>query len=137
MSLQAQCKAPHKSDDGKMSPRWKEGIFLGYSRDSNEFVLWSISEAGVARARSIQRRPESVRWDADTLMKINQRPSDVFYRANAPLLDRRDPEAGFEPRVNPEDEPPKTRATATRDMKVTASDIERFGFTEYGCGRRD
>ena len=91
----------------------------------------------IVRVRSIQRRPESARWDADGLMKINRRPNDVFYRAALPTADRREPDTGFEARVNPEDEPPKTRATAGLEMKVTASDIERFGFTEYGCGRCD
>ena len=76
-------KAPQKQSDGKMSPRWKEGIFLGFSRDSNEFVLRNISETSIVRARSIQRFPELARWGADGLVNINQRPSEVFYQGNS------------------------------------------------------
>ena len=43
-------KAPQKSLDGKMSARWSDGLFLGFSRDSNEFVLWNYTEKKIARA---------------------------------------------------------------------------------------
>ena len=57
-------------------------------------------------------------------MAVNQRPCDAFYRATVQLAGRREGEQGFDPRVAPEDEPPKTRASAERDMKVTLGDIK-------------
>jgi hypothetical protein len=30
---------------GKLGSKWKEALFLGYSRDSNEYLVWSIEEA--------------------------------------------------------------------------------------------
>ena len=45
--------------DGKMGARWSEGLFLGFSRDSNEFVLWCQSAKTVVRARSVQRKTGS------------------------------------------------------------------------------
>ena len=54
-----------KQPDGKMDARWKEGAFIGFSRDSNEFILWDIIQKKVTRARSVQRVSESKRWNAE------------------------------------------------------------------------
>lgn len=62
---------------------------------------------------------------------------DSFYRATVPLSNRFDAGQDFEQRLNPEDEPPRTRSTSTRDMKVTLGDLKKFGFTEIGCPRCD
>ena len=130
-------KQPKKTIDGKMSPRWKDGLFLGYSKDSNEFVIWSTHDKVVTRARSIQRRPESERWSPEKLMEVNQRPIDALYRAAQPIADRKEPDRAFDYRPTQEDEGPKTRASNSRDMKVTLGDLKRFGFTEVGCPRCD
>lgn len=129
--------AHQKEKDGKMSAKWGEGVFLGYSRDSNEFIIWSTTTKTVTRARSVQRRPGSVRWSAEELMTLNQRPGDSLYRATVPLETRYEAGQDFEQRLNPEDEPPRTRTTSTRDMKVTLGDLKKFGFTEIGCPRCD
>ena len=39
-------KSAGKSLEGKLGANWKDGIFLGYSRDSNEFILWSVPDTG-------------------------------------------------------------------------------------------
>ena len=111
--------AHQKAADGKMNAKWGEGVFLGYSKDSNEFVLWNTTTRTITRARSIQRRPESARWSAEELMAVNQRPGDSLYRATMPLSGRHEAGQDFEQRLAPEDEVPRTRATSTRDMKVT------------------
>ena len=51
-------KAGQKDLDGKTGAIWSEGLFLGLSRDSNEFDLWSQSKKIVVRARSVQRKME-------------------------------------------------------------------------------
>ena len=129
--------AHQRAADGKLSVKWGEGVFLGYSKDSNEFVLWDIVAKTVTRARSIQRRPESARWSADEPMAINQRPGDSLYRATTPVSGRHEADQGFEQRLAPEDEAPKTRATSSRDMKVTMGDLKKYGYTEIGCPRCD
>ena len=63
-----------KGLEGKLGVRWKEGVFLGYSRDSNEFIIWSIPDKTVLRACSLQRKSESTRWSASALQEANQRP---------------------------------------------------------------
>ena len=54
-----QRKSQDRSLEGKLGSKWKEGIFLGYSRDSNECLLWNSENKGVVKARIIKRKPES------------------------------------------------------------------------------
>ena len=123
--------------EGKLGSKWKEGIFLGYSRDSNEYILWCSESKGVVRARSIQRKPESQRYDPELLGQVNQRPQDVFYRASATPSGRREPQEDLDERLAPDDEPPKTRITGQHDLRVTLQDLRDFGYTELGCQRCD
>ena len=88
--------AVKKEPDGKMSARWKEEAFLGYSKDSNEFILWDITEKTITRARSVQRLSESNRWKADVVVAVNRRPQDTLYRAAAQPTYRGAPEEAFE-----------------------------------------
>ena len=118
-----------------MDARWKEGVFISFSRDSNEFVLWDAIDRKVTRARSVQRVSESKRWNADALVAVNQRPQDTLYRAAAQPIQRGANDDLFAERTAPEDEPPKTRATSIRDLKVTIEDLKRYSPTELGCER--
>ena len=118
-----------------MDARWKEGVFIGFSRDSNEFILWDTIEKKVTRARSVQRISDSKRWNAEVLVAVNQRPQDALYRAAAQPLQRGPADDTFAERTAPEDEAPKTRATSTRDLKVIIEDLKRFQPTELGCER--
>jgi len=130
-------KSPEASLDGKLSPNWKSGIFLGYSRDSNEFVMWNVAAKAIIRTRSVQRKSESDRWDVDGLVGISQRPMDTLYRATATPTGWREPSGDFEQRLAPEDEAPRTRPSVAPDLRVTVKDLEDFGYTEVGCQRCD
>ena len=122
-----------KSADGKMSARWKEGAFLGFSRDSNEFILWDTIEKTVKRSRSVQRVSESKRWNVENLVAVNRRPQDTLYRAAAQPIYRGIEQEELAERRAPEDEAsPRVRATAARDVKVIIEDLKRFGVTELG-----
>ena len=48
-------KGPNSATDGNMGSRWLEGVFLGYSRSSNTYVLATVDH--VSNVRSIYRRP--------------------------------------------------------------------------------
>ena len=90
--------------EGKLGSKWKEALFLGYSRGSNEYLVWSIEDQALVRARSLQRKPSVGRWSSEELMKVNLRPQDAFYRSTAEPTGRREPSQRFEDRVAPEDE---------------------------------
>ena len=44
--------------EGKLAPRWKSGVFLGYSRDSHEYVVWNPVLKELKMSRTLQRLPE-------------------------------------------------------------------------------
>ena len=55
-----------------MGAKWQEGIFVGYNRSSNTFIV--LTEDGRKNVRSINRYPEQTRWSADALAKIKATP---------------------------------------------------------------
>ena len=67
-------KKPETALEGKLGSKWKDGVFLGYSRDSNEYFVWSVEGRTTARSRSQQRKPESERWKPEELAAVSQRP---------------------------------------------------------------
>ena len=122
---------------GKVGSRWREGIFLGCPCDSNRFVLCNISGKTIVRARSVQRKSESARWNADALEEINQRPQDALYRTAAAPTGWRERGEGFERRDAPEDEEPKIRSSSIPDLWITLKDLRDFGSIDVGRQRCD
>ena len=66
--------------DGKLAPKYRDAVFLGYSRDSNEYLLWDIAAKKMIRARGVQRVSESQRWKADALAAVNIKPQGYLHR---------------------------------------------------------
>ena len=52
-------KGPQHAPDGNMGSTGCECVFLGYSRQSNTFIVHTVN--GIIHARSITRRPEGDR----------------------------------------------------------------------------
>ena len=48
--------------EGKLGSKWRPGTFLGYSRDSSEYLVWDMGDQELVRARSLQRKPAGQRW---------------------------------------------------------------------------
>jgi hypothetical protein len=46
--------------DGKAVLRWTRGLFVGRDRKSDEFLF--LTERGLGRSRSVQRKTEKERW---------------------------------------------------------------------------
>ena len=51
---------------------WKEGIWLGHHRSSEEILIGT--DSGVARARTVIRQAEDCRWDADMIKNMKGTP---------------------------------------------------------------
>ena len=66
---------------GKLSARWRPGIFLGHSKDSPEYILWDIDSKTVQASRALNRAPEDERWAVAHVEAINIRPKDTLHRA--------------------------------------------------------
>ena len=61
-----------KIEDKKVSkinlePRFLNGVFLGLSDTSDEFVVWEPNE-GIRKARTIRRRPEEEMFDREGVL---------------------------------------------------------------------
>ena len=61
-------KGPKADERPTLDSRWGHGIWLGLTRHTNEYVLWSGSD--VIHSRSIMRLQKSHRWDLEALQGI-------------------------------------------------------------------
>ena len=64
-----------------MAPRWKPGVFLGYSRDSHEYAVWDIEGLVIEGARSIKKAPPEDRHSLHLIEQVRRRPQDMLQRA--------------------------------------------------------
>ena len=67
-------KGPKHAPDGNIGALGADGIFLGYSRSSNTFVV--ATKDGIVTARSITRKSESDRWLPEHLAGIQEFPAE-------------------------------------------------------------
>jgi hypothetical protein len=63
---------PHAQPDGNMGAVQSEGVFLGYNRSTNTYVLGTAE--GRFESRSVSRRPEQNRWNAERIREIKVTP---------------------------------------------------------------
>ncbi len=116
-------KGPHSQPDGNMGALWADGIFLGYDRNSNTYIIGNAD--GVKMSRSLARRPIEERWCADTAAKLTATPWSLYERPA--------PEARFNDPALARDEPvPVAAPPAVRRMRINKSDLETYGYTA-GC----
>ena len=114
-------KGPNHAPDGNMGTLGGEGVFLGHNRTSNTFVV-GTEGGSVVETRSITRRPERQRWNAERLAAVQALPSHGKKRQEAD-------------RVRLPDEPrDATTPTETgkpspiRRMRIAKVDLDRYGY---------
>ena len=115
-------KGPSSDPDGNMGTRWKEGVFVGYSRSANVYNV--LTEEGLATSRSLMRRPMANRWSKQRIMAIQATPWSI--------RERQDPRVRFQEQPAP---PEPTAAAAPpnpRRFRLNKKDLEEHGYTE-GC----
>ena len=72
---------------GSAMPRWEEGVYVGLRKHTVEKLVATTN--GVCEARSIKRRIESERWDAERISKISGTPwKPYLYSEDDQLLSR-------------------------------------------------
>ena len=124
--------------------RWILGIFVGWSSNSNESFI-ALANGNVIKSRSVARVVESHRWDAEAVARIRGTPGELcptgretidpsIEESFTPHLD-----ADAEDRAAAEDDQPMEGKNQRKEvfhprMKITATDLRRFGFTD-GCRR--
>ena len=108
-----------------MAPRWKSGVFLGYSRDSHEYVIWDTAEKMLKPSRTLKRVPESERFSVTHLASVTVRPKDSLHRSSWRPVGQREREQrlGRDDEGEPE---PETRWSHVRGLKITKKDPRRI-----------
>ena len=57
----------------KLETEWKEGLWLGHSRNSNEIYIGT--KGGVVRAWAIRKKPEGEQWDGKLIKEMVGTPA--------------------------------------------------------------
>ncbi len=119
-------KGPKHQPDGNMGATGGEGIFVGYDRQSNTFMI--ETEAGPVRARSVTRRPERDRWDAEGIARINSTPEDLVERPERQRVRFEQPATEQGPTAD------ETRPAAIRRLRINKTDLDTYGY-EDSCAQ--
>ena len=116
-------KGPGHDPDGNMGARWDEGIFLGYHRSSNVYIV--ATPRGITTARSLKRRPMANRWCSEKLAAIRATPWSE--REQPEVTVRFQEEAARA--EGPEAAPAQPQL---RRFRINKKDLEEHGYTD-GC----
>ena len=123
---------PDHGSLGKMESKWRNGIYLGIRMESSEMLV-GTSE-GVFKVRSIRRKPDGQRWDADQVCSVIGVPWKPYqFTDNDRLLIRlqkRSDSKEVEVKERPPDEDP-----APRGIIIGKKDLITHGYTPScpGC----
>ncbi len=115
-------KGPQHAPYGNMGAVGGEGVFLGYSRQSNTFIV--ATESGITTARSVTRRPERDRWSADALARIQQTPMALHARQERTRVRFDQPAQAQGPTAD------EVRPAQARRLRINKTDLEQFGYEE-------
>ena len=120
----------HKERRDKIQSEWREGLWLGHSRCSNEHIIGT--REGTVRAYAIKRQDEAERWSAEWVQGIQgtpQQPDPTKPGVAIPVKVHFDP-----PNLESADVPlaAEQPRRQIRRMKLTGAMLEKYGYTE-GC----
>ncbi len=113
-------KGPGSQPQGNMGAQWGDAILLGFDWSANTYMI-STTE-GVTSARTIARRPLSMRWSAEAVMGVKATPWS--------LRDKPDVEVRID--EDPGERPPRAAPKVPRKFRLNYSDLIDHGFT-VGC----
>ena len=113
-------KDPKSGLDGNMGSRWGVGAFLGFHRQSRTYIVATAD--GIAKARSISRRPGPDRWSCDALAKIQATPWS--------LRETTRPEVRFHEQSAEAPAPEARAREPPRRFRINLADLHAHGFTD-------
>ncbi len=118
-------KGPRHAPDGNIGALGHDGVFLGYDRFSNTFMI--ETDDGLVHARSITRKPEADRWNTEKLSSVRTMPADA----------RRAPRRQAEPFGGPAQDRSATaegaRPAALRQLRINTSDLREHDHNDPDC----
>ena len=119
-----------KERQNKFDSEWREGLWLGHARTSNEHILGT--EEGVVRAYAIKRQDPERRWSAELVRGLQGTPQQPNPNRPGPAIPIR---VNFDTPLADVPEPtavPDSSRRRIRRMRITQEVLSRYGFTE-GC----
>ena len=114
-------KGPQHDADGNMGPRLRDGIFLGYKRSSNSYVV-ADERGNVVESRAVQRRPMEQRWDRASIESLTTTPWNLRETADAKRV-----ELGEEA---PKHDVAEDKVPVPRRLKITMKLLRQLGTTD-------
>ena len=126
--------------------RWKLGIFLGLSPNSNEKMI-GLTNGTVIKARSIARNIKTSKWDLVAVNTIRGIPGDLAppgnEGTNAGIEESTTPHTDGDAQLREEAEAKKPKADRSHEvtrkphnteihLRITTQDLRRYGHSE-GC----
>ncbi len=116
-------KGPHHNPHGNIGALGRDGIFLGYNRTSNTFMIIN-SDGEMVGARSITRKPESERWDPEALARIQVVPGTGYEQKQRGHVRFQDGATDSGPSTE------AVRPAAVRRLRINQSDLDKHGYNE-------
>jgi hypothetical protein len=117
-------KGPRHDERGKLAERWRRGIFLGFARQSCEYVLWD--DGRLVRSRCHQRVRSELRWPAGVHETITLGPHSTYAALEAEKFGPADAE--------PRGEPEAAERRRPQTVQIKRADWEVHGSTP-GCAK--
>ena len=117
-----------------LEPRYVEGAVVGFRDRSVEYVV--ITADGLIQCRSIKRRPETERWNAQLIMNLEVMACDFLVNGKGGAQTQQDsviPLGTGAPAADVAIKEPKL--AIPRAMMFHRADFETHGYTKYchGC----
>ena len=113
----------------KLAARWCRAVFVGYDRETNEYVLHT--QGRLLKTRAIQRLTKEKRWSSEALQEIEATPYSMYRKPELERIFMRDPSLEVEERLRGGRQQWKT----ARDIRLYERDFIAHGYTAHGCER--
>ena len=117
-------KGPHSMPDGNMGSKGSDGIFVGHRLLKNAYVIIGNDGKQVFETRSLTRRIEAERWDADALERMQITPWSEAQRQGPRVAFDTPGEATGQPTTD------GVRADAMRRLRIEKADLDEHGYDE-------
>ena len=114
-------KGPHHDPHGNAGAQGGEGVFVGFNRNNHTFTV-SREDGQLIGARSITRRHERERWNAEALSKVRAMPHDSRTRQERERVKFQD--VATERGATAEAAAPR----AAREMRINREDLQEHGY---------
>jgi hypothetical protein len=117
-------RAVSRAEMPKLAPRWTTAVFLGYHKETHEYIFHARGR--IIRSRALQRVPPNARWSMRALEEVRASPYSLHRRPDEEAVIVPDPSLAAE-------QERRERELIRRDVALKRSDFEKHGYTGDVC----